>query len=367
MAVARRAGFVAFVRQPVDKAGRRPPSGRGPLSSRIRLLPLAAACLLSLSAHAQAEPAQRIDVPASDLATALGRLAEQSGVQFIYRADQLRGARTRGVRGTLPADAALDRLLQDSGYVPRRDASGAVLIIKQDAPPRSPVVIPRPTSAQADLPPPQEPAEPTELQTIEVTGSRIPRAQVEGPAPITVMTADDIQANGFVSVPDVLRAITQNGGEPQSQQSFSGGDFSPGAQQVDLRGLGPNHTLVLVNGRRIADFPMPFKGRSNFTDVSNIPLGMIDRIEVLTGSASAIYGSDAIAGVVNFILKKQADGTTIDMRMGTTTEGGGESFDMSLASGFSSGNFNAVYSVELQSQTPLWAYDRDIQDSTQDG
>lgn len=206
-----------------------------------------------------------------------------------------------------------------------------------------------------------------QLDAVQVTGSRIPRAQVEGPAPITVINAEQIRSSGFTSVPDVLRAMTQNGGETQSQQSSSGADFSPGAQQVDLRGLGPNHTLVLVNGRRIADFPMPFKGRSNFTDVSNIPLGMIERIEVLTGSASAIYGSDAIAGVVNFILKKKADGTTIDMRMGTTTEGGGESFDMSLASGFSRGNFNAVYSVELQSQTPLWAYDRDIQDSTQDG
>jgi outer membrane receptor for ferrienterochelin and colicin len=168
-----------------------------------------------------------------------------------------------------------------------------------------------------------------QLDAVQVTGSRIPRAQVEGPAPITVINAEQIRSSGFTSVPDVLRAMTQNGGETQSQQSSSGADFSPGAQQVDLRGLGPNHTLVLVNGRRIADFPMPFKGRSNFTDVSNIPLGMIERIEVLTGSASAIYGSDAIAGVVNFILKKKADGTTIDMRMGTTTEGGGESFDMS--------------------------------------
>ena len=206
-----------------------------------------------------------------------------------------------------------------------------------------------------------------QLDAVQVTGSRIPRAQVEGPAPITVISAEQIQSAGFTSVPDVLRAMTQNGGETQSQQSSSGADFSPGAQQVDLRGLGPNHTLVLVNGRRIADFPMPFQGRSNFTDVSNIPLGMIERIEVLTGSASAIYGSDAIAGVVNFILKKQADGTTVDVRMGTTTEGGGDSFDMSVASGFSRGNFNAVYSVELQSQTPLWAYEREQQDSTQDG
>ena len=91
------------------------------------------------------------------------------------------------------------------------------------------------------------------LSTVTVTGSRIPRAQVEGPAPITVISAAEIKAGGFGSIPDVLRSVTQNGGETQSQQSSSGADFSPGAQQVDLRGLGPNHTLVLVNGRRIAD------------------------------------------------------------------------------------------------------------------
>src|SRR5690606_13724878 len=89
--------------------------------------------------------------------------------------------------------------------------------------------------------------QPQQLDTVQVTGSRIPRAQVEGPAPITVVTAEEIKSAGFTSVPDVLRAMTQNGGETQSQQSSSGADFSPGAQQVDLRGLGPNHTLVLVN------------------------------------------------------------------------------------------------------------------------
>ena len=205
------------------------------------------------------------------------------------------------------------------------------------------------------------------LETVTVTGSRIPRAQVEGPAPITVMTAEDIKTKGFISVPDVLRALSQNTGETQSQQSSSGADFSPGAQQVDLRGLGPNHTLVLVNGRRIADFPLPFKGRSNFTDVSNIPIGMIDRIEVLTGSASAVYGSDAISGVVNFILKNKADGTTLDFRYGDSQRGGGESYKLNLSTGFSSGDFNLVFGAELIDQKPLWAYERSLQDSTADG
>lgn len=218
----------------------------------------------------------------------------------------------------------------------------------------------------AQTPPGGEEDSTQSLETIEVTGSRIPRAQVEGPAPVVVIDAAQIRANGFASVPDILRSVTQNIGETQSQQSASGADFSPGAQQVDLRGLGPNHTLVLVNGRRIADFPMPFKGRSNFTDISSIPVGMIDRIEVLTGSASAVYGSDAIAGVVNFILKQEADGTQVDLRYGDTTRGGGESYQLDLSTGFKRGDFSLVFGAELIDQKPLWAYERSVQDSTLD-
>ncbi|TYT27562.1 TonB-dependent receptor [Luteimonas viscosa] len=205
-----------------------------------------------------------------------------------------------------------------------------------------------------------------ELDTVQVTGSRIPRAQVEGPAPITVITSEQIQAGGFTSVPDVMQSLTQNGGQTQSQQSAGAADFSPGAQQVDLRALGPNHTLVLVNGRRIADFPLPFGGRSNFTDVSSLPLGMIDRIEVLTGSASAIYGSDAISGVVNFILKKQADGLTVDYRFGQTERGDAENFRLNVSGGFSRGGLNAVLGMEYRNQRPLWGFDRAQQDSTFD-
>jgi outer membrane receptor protein involved in Fe transport len=205
------------------------------------------------------------------------------------------------------------------------------------------------------------------LEEVLVIGSRIPRLNTQGPAPVVVIDARQIESEGLTNVPDLLKALTQNSGATQSQQSFSGADFTPGAEQVDLRGLGANRSLVLVNGRRIADFPLPLGGLSNFTDISNIPIGMIDKVEVLSGSASAIYGSDAMAGVVNFVLKKQVEGIDFSYRYGTPTEdGGGDSHRASLSAGFSRDRFHAVFGVELLDQRPLWAFDRSIQDSTAD-
>nr|WP_298153193.1 TonB-dependent receptor [uncultured Pseudoxanthomonas sp.] len=324
------------------------------------------ACSAALSAQAQAAPG-RIDLPAGELATALNTLAKQSGTQLVYRADQMKGRRTAGVQGAATTDQALERLLKGSGFEARRDASGAVLIVQADATPRR---APAPRPAPQEAPPgggaaqAEEPV--TQLETLQVTGSRIPRAQIEGPAPITVVTAEQIQAAGLTSVPEVLRSLSQNSGSVQGQQNTTSAQSTPGAQAVDLRGLGPNHTLVLINGRRIADFPLPLNGRSNFTDIGNIPLGMIDRIEVLTGSASAVYGSDAMAGVINFILKKSIDGTIIDYRYGDTERGGGESHKLTLTTGFERDAFSGIVGLELLDKRPLWGYERSNQDSTLD-
>lgn len=212
----------------------------------------------------------------------------------------------------------------------------------------------------------QESSESGESQEIIVTGSRIPTIKDQGPSPVTVIDSDTIRANGYTSVPELLAAMTQNSGETQSPQSGSSADFTPGAQQVDLRGLGPNHTLVLVNGRRIADFPLPYIGRSNFTDISNIPVSLIDKVEILSGAGSAIYGSDAIAGVINFKMKEKLDGLTLDYRHGRTEHGGGMSHRFTATGGWSSGRFNIAGGVEYLDQRPLWAFDRAIQDSTDD-
>ena len=335
----------------------------------FRVLLLSLACSAALATQAQASAALPINIPAGELVTALDTLARQSGAQFVYRADQLQGLRTSGVQGATSAEEAVDRLLQGSPFMAQRDASGAMVIVRRQAP-RPPVrqvsMAAQAPAAAAPAPAPAPAPEVQELETIQVTGSRIPRAQIEGPAPVTVITAEQIQSAGLTSVPDVLRSLSQNSGSVQGQQNTTSAQSTPGAQAVDLRGLGPNHTLVLVNGRRIADFPLPLNGRSNFTDIGNIPLGMIDRIEVLTGSASAVYGSDAMAGVINFILKKSTDGTIIDYRYGDTSRGGGESHKLTLTAGIERDNFSGIVGVELQDKRPLWGFERSNQDSTLD-
>jgi len=311
------------------------------------------ACALPTWALAQQQTAE-IDIPAGNLVTALDALARQTGVQFVYSADQLAGLTTRGAHGNLSAQQALTDLLAGTGYHARHDDSGAVVIVK-DAP--------RPSAPPASGPA-QGAAPPKTLQEVVVTGSRIPRSQIEGPAPVVAITAQDIQRRGFATVPDLMTSLTQNLGALDNNQNTNG--FSPGAQAVDLRGLGPNHTLVLVNGRRIADYPQSYQGNSNFTDISNIPTSLIERVEILSGSASAVYGSDAISGVINIILKKKTDGTTIDYRAGGLQHGGGSSQRLDITSGFSKGKFDAVFGLELVDKHPLWDFQRSYTDSRLD-
>ena len=141
----------------------------------------------------------------------------------------------------------------------------------------------------------------TTLDKVTVTGSRIKRAQVEGPAPVTVITAADIERQGFATVFDALNSLTQNTASIQNELNQNG--FTPNASFLNLRGLGPGYQLVLINGRRAADYPLPYNSQSNAVNLANIPAAALERVEVLTGGASAIYGSDAVAGVVNLIMK----------------------------------------------------------------
>ena len=196
---------------------------------------------------------------------------------------------------------------------------------------------------------------------VVVTGSRIPRAGLEGPSAVTVITAADITKQGYKNVFDALSNQTQNSGFTQGADY--GNTFTPSANAISLRGLGPNHTLVLLNGRRMADFPIAYDGTVNFTNLANIPSSVVERIEILSGGASAVYGSDAIAGVVNIILKKQYDGYDINLKAGATSRGGGGDKRLQFTGGQSFDKLNTLFSVELTERDPLWSSDRDFMSS----
>lgn len=207
-------------------------------------------------------------------------------------------------------------------------------------------------------------SEPAELDKVVVTGSRIARAQVEGPTPVTVITSDDIKKEGFVTVYDVLSTLTEATGGVESDAGW--GSHTSNASPLNLRNMGPGRSLLLINGHRAADYPLPYQGRSNFQNFTNIPSAAVDRIEVLASGASAIYGSDAIAGVINVVLKQGYVGDEFRIKGGGATEGGRRLIDTSWAGGRAGDKWSLTYALQYLKRDPLFAGERDFLDSEND-
>ena len=218
--------------------------------------------------------------------------------------------------------------------------------------------------ANSNEQPEQQPAASTTLDKVTVTGSRIKRAEIEGPAPVTVITADDIEKQGFSTVYDALSTLTEFTGSVQNELNQNG--FTPNASFLNLRGLGPGYQLILVNGRRTADYPMPYNSQSNAVNLANIPAAAIERVEVLSGGASAIYGSDAVAGVVNIIMKSNYEGDMLTVRAGTTTRGGGDSGRLQWVGGKVGDKWSLTYAAEYMAREEIFASQRDFMDSYRD-
>lgn len=192
------------------------------------------------------------------------------------------------------------------------------------------------------------------VQRVEITGSNIRRADKEIPSPVQVITADDLKKSGYTTVSQVLQNITSNG-QGTLSQGFAGA-FATGASGVSLHGLNTSATLVLIDGHRMAGYPLPDDNQRFFVDVSSIPFDAIERVEVLKDGASAIYGSDAMAGVVNFILKKNFVGTTAGLEGGGATEGGGKTVHASVMYGvgdYAADGYNAYVSLEFRHQDAI--------------
>jgi iron complex outermembrane receptor protein len=198
-----------------------------------------------------------------------------------------------------------------------------------------------------------------ELKEIVVTGSHIRRTDLETPSPVQVVTAEELHESGFTSTQDVLHNLTANG-QGTLSQSFSGA-FASGAAGIALRGLNVGATLVLINGHRSAPYPIGDDGQRSFVDVANLPFDAIERIEVLKDGASAIYGSDAIAGVVNIILKKTYQGAQVTADGGDSSHGDGSTFHASGIWGMgdlAADGHNFYLSAEYRKQNEIKFIDR---------
>jgi iron complex outermembrane receptor protein len=185
----------------------------------------------------------------------------------------------------------------------------------------APEAVQAPVAAQAPVATPSRSAEKAQMKVV-ITGSQIRRIDAEGSLPVQVITERDIRNSGKTTLTEVLQTLSANGANGMTDAS-SFDSFAYGAAGVSLRALGPTATLVLINGRRIASYSVPDSntGRTSFVNVDAIPLAAVARIEVLKDGASAIYGSDAMAGVINVILRTDYNGAQIDANATSNSQG----------------------------------------------
>jgi iron complex outermembrane receptor protein len=312
----------------------------------IRATLLALAATLSLSAHAMADSPKKVDVPAGDLTTALETLAKQSGVEFVYSTQQLKGIHTKGVHGEFTAEKAVIKLLEGTKLKLTVHASGALLISDANAsgttdPTSEGQVSSAPSGAGNDSSAPasrdllqlaqaapgqtsgdvsvekqdeqaSKKKKSDQLQEVVVTGSRIPTAAGQLTVPVQIYAREDIDRSGQVTVADFLNTL------PDVSTSYRQDGFAtgiPGVSTVQLHGLPVGTTLTLLDGRRMEE-----SGALGFVDLSNIPISAVERIEVIPVGTSAIYGADALAGAVNIILRKDFDGLEINGNVGHASD-----------------------------------------------
>lgn len=283
---------------------------------------LAVTLLMPMAAPASAQGRMTYHLPAQPLADTLRAIATQSGRSIIAPAEILRGKAAVAIDGALSVDDAVAAALAGSGLRARHVAGGIVVEIVRDA--ADPGTLP----SGAD---------------IVVTGSRI-----RGTAPTsTVITkkADEMRDAGQTDLGSVVRAIPQSFGGGQNPgigsnvPTASGIDVS-GGSSINLRGLGSDATLTLINGHRLA-----YNASRQSIDVSAIPIEAVDRLEIVPDGSSAIYGSDAVAGVANIILRRDYRGIEIGARIAGTTDGGGfqQQYDAIAGTTWTGGGVLAAY------------------------
>ena len=197
------------------------------------------------------------------------------------------------------------------------------------------------------------------LQRVEITGSNIRRTDTETASPVQTVTREDLEKSGKATVAEYLQmlAVDNQGSVPTT----FGSGFASGASGISLRGLGAASTLVLINGRRIAPYGLADDGQKVFADLNIIPLEAVERVEILKDGGSSIYGSDAMAGVVNVILRRNYQGTVAKASYGMSRYSDGRDRRVALTHGFGNSDtqgFNVILNLELGDREAIYNRDR---------
>ena len=198
----------------------------------------------------------------------------------------------------------------------------------------------------------QDAPAPTTLDRIEITGSRIRQVDLETAQPVLTINRTDIERQGFNSVADILQNLTSMGSPTISRSSPLSAGEAAGGSYVDMRGLGAQRTLVLVNGKRLA------MTTGGLQDISSLPAAAVERMEILKDGASAIYGSDAMAGVVNIITRRNVQGVTANVYQGQYSEGDGARSQFDVVAGWSNERASITVAAEHVEEKGVWAKDR---------
>jgi outer membrane receptor protein involved in Fe transport len=307
---------------------------------------------------AAAQQVRNFNISAGDLGSALNTFARQANREIIFSSALVEGKRTKGVRGGLEPYAALQALLQgtdlraeggavltlrkvgDSG-IARRHTVSAVNLSGPVAPVGQAQDRPAaPASAPAPAPAPQESASPSDGEII-ITGSRIVRDGYQAPTPTTVLSMEAIQDRAPTNIADYVSQLPSMGVGNSPRTTLLFANATGGANQMSARGLGVTRTLTLLDGRRVVG-----SGMSPAVDVNLLPQNLVQRVDVVTGGASAAYGSDAVAGVVNFILDTNFSGVKGAVNLSQTDRSDGRvvSGDLAFGTKFNGGRGHVMVS-----------------------
>lgn len=339
------------------------------IPARFLLLLLAGITALPQGAAYAVDLARRLtfDIQAQPLPSALMQFSTQSGVEFSVATAAVEGRQAAAVRGIYTTDEALSLLLTNTGLEFELIDDGTVAIrstpVKTSARETNDAL--KLAQVQAGASTPQPSSRPTQDTTQEmvITGTHI-RGLAPDSAPVLVYDREAIARTGYSTTEQFIRSLPQNFNAGISEESYGNsavdgiGFGTTGGAGVNLRGLGQEATLVLLNGRRLA----PSGALGNFVDISMIPLSAVERIEVLTVGASALYGSDAVGGAVNFILRENFDGAETSARIGTLTSGDGDEWQFGQTLGHRWNSGDAVLTYERLSRDPLLGRDRSYVD-----